>query len=44
MFRRTRRSFKEAAKIIYKIDKNDMLDRILNRTSPPQQLLIDLNR
>lgn len=31
---KTRRSFKNAAKLIYKIDKNDMLDKILQRTSP----------
>jgi len=28
-FSKTRRSFKNAAKLIYKIDKNDMLDKIL---------------
>ncbi|CDW90305.1 UNKNOWN [Stylonychia lemnae] len=33
-FSKTRRSFKNAAKLIYKIDKNDMLDKILQRTSP----------
>eukprot|EP00347_Sterkiella_histriomuscorum_P003703 403363267 len=34
MFRRTRGSFKNAAKLIYKIDRNDMLDKILQNSSP----------
>jgi hypothetical protein len=34
VFRKTRRSFKDSARILYKIDRNEMLDRILNKTNP----------